>query len=322
LEQPPALPQVPPLDRRELLRMEREMLGLYVTDHPVRTWEAVLRDHVRHRVADLQELEDRTQVSVGGVLTHVRPMVSKKDGSRFAVASLEDLSGAVEVVVWPKTYERCGEALHVDAVVVVRGRVDAPEGRARLVADEVVPVESLAGGSNGPAKNGPRPLHVRVTTSEELYQLADFLQGPVRAPGGLRARGHPPGRVRPPPPQGRPLGPQLRPRAGDAPGRRGRCGRSRVPRYVYIERLAGYNSKEVAGGGGEFGQAGRPPTARGGPGCAPRRGRHGGEPSVVRNGRPGAHIQRPLAGRVGQVLLYRDDEPHLEVGGAESALGL
>ena len=176
LEQPPALPQVPPLDRRELLRMEREMLGLYVTDHPVRTWEAVLRDHVRHRVADLQELPDRTQVSVGGVLTHVRPMVSKKDGSRFAVASLEDLSGAVEVVVWPKTYERCGEALHVDAVVVVRGRVDASEGRARLVADEVVPVESLAGGSNGPAKNGPRPLHVRVTTSEELYQLADFLQ--------------------------------------------------------------------------------------------------------------------------------------------------
>jgi len=176
LGQPPALPQVPPLDRRELLRMEREMLGLYVTDHPVRAWEAVLRNHVAHRVADLQELPDRTQVSVGGVLTHVRPMVSKKDGSRFAVASLEDRSGAVEVVVWPKTYERCGEALHVDAAVVVRGRVDASEGRARLVADEVVPVESLAGGSNGPAKNGPRPLHVRVTTSEELYQLADFLQ--------------------------------------------------------------------------------------------------------------------------------------------------
>lgn len=177
LEPPPELPRVPPLDRRELLRMEREMLGLYVSDHPVRAWEAVLRDHVRHRVADLRELEDRSSVSVGGVLTQVRPMTSKKDGSRFAVAQLEDLSGAVEVVVWPKAYERYSEALHVDAVVVVRGRVEAAEARPRVVADEVLPVEGLRGGRNGQAHNGPRPLHVRVATSEELFQLADFLQG-------------------------------------------------------------------------------------------------------------------------------------------------
>ncbi len=180
-EQPPALPQVAPLDRRELLRMEREMLGLYVTDHPVRAWEDRLRPHVRHRVAELGELPDREPVALGGVLSHVRPMTSKKDGSRFAVATLEDLTGAVEVVVWPKTYERCAEVLYVDAVVVVRGRLDATESKPRVLADEVVPVEGLGSGGNGAgngaAKNGLRPLHVRVTTSEELYQLADFLQG-------------------------------------------------------------------------------------------------------------------------------------------------
>jgi DNA polymerase-3 subunit alpha len=179
LEGSPELPQVPPLDPRDMLRMEREMLGLYVTDHPVRAWEAVLRGHVRHRVADLHELEDRAPLAVGGVLTHVRPMTSKKDGSRFAVVQLEDLSGAVEVVVWPKAYERCHQALYADAVVVVRGRVDATEGRPRVLADEVVSAEALvpAGRGNGNHADGPRPLHVRVATSDELYQLADFLQG-------------------------------------------------------------------------------------------------------------------------------------------------
>jgi len=179
LDAPPELPRVPPLDPREMLRMEREMLGLYVSDHPVRAWEAVLRHHVRQRVADLRELEDRTPVSVGGVLTHVRPMTSRKDSSRFAVVHLEDLSGAVEVVVWPKAYERFGDALYVDAVVLVRGRLDASEARPRVVAEEVVPVESLGpgGGANGPSRNGLRPLHVRVVSSEELFQLADFLQG-------------------------------------------------------------------------------------------------------------------------------------------------
>ncbi|MER3460370.1 MAG: DNA polymerase III subunit alpha [candidate division GAL15 bacterium] len=174
----PPLPQVPPLDPREMLRMEREMLGLYVSDHPVRAWEAVLRGRVRHRVADLHELEDRSAVSVGGVLTHVRVNTSKKDGSRFAVVQLEDLSGAVDVVVWPKVFERCQHALHVDAVVVASGRLDASEGRPRVLADEVTPVDSLvpAGRGNGEGRGLPA-LHVRVTTSEELLQLADFLRG-------------------------------------------------------------------------------------------------------------------------------------------------
>lgn len=181
LDQPPGLPQVAPLDRRELLRMEREMLGLYVTDHPVRAWQLHLLPHVRHQVADLGELPDREQVVVGGVLAHVRPMTSKKDGSRFAVATLEDLTGTVEVVVWPKTYERCAGALYADAIVVVRGRLDATESKPRVLADEVVLVENLDPGGktrgDGGAGNGLRPLHLRVTSSEELYQLADFLQG-------------------------------------------------------------------------------------------------------------------------------------------------
>ncbi len=180
----PPLPQVPPLDRREQARMEREMLGLYLTDHPVRAWEERLKPYVRHQVADLKELADREPVALGGVLSHVRPKNSRKDGKQFAVATLEDPTGAVEVVVWPKVYEQCAQALFVDAVVVVRGRVDNSEAKPRVLVDEVLPVESLDPGGNGATPCTLRPLHVQLTTPEEVLQLSDFLryrQGPREA---------------------------------------------------------------------------------------------------------------------------------------------
>lgn len=174
------LPEVEPLDTRTLLKMEREMLGLYVTDHPVRTWQPILDRQVKQRIADLPAVADRETVVVGGIVTHVRPMTSKSSGNRFAAMTIEDLSGSVEVMVWPKAYERCASFLHPDAVVVIRGRMDISEARPKLLADEVLPVEELpadgAGGSNG-AANGPSTLHLRVSSAEEMLQLSDFLQG-------------------------------------------------------------------------------------------------------------------------------------------------
>ncbi|MDR5684226.1 MAG: DNA polymerase III subunit alpha [Armatimonadota bacterium] len=177
---PPPLPDVEPLDTRTLLKMEREMLGLYVTDHPVRTWQPILERQARHRIADLPAVGDRETVVVGGIVTHVRAMTAKSSGSRFAAVTLEDLTGSVDVLVWPRTYERCGSILRPDAVVVVRGRMDNSEARPKLLAEEILPVEALSmGGEGGPngAANGARALHLRVSTAEEMLQLSDFLQG-------------------------------------------------------------------------------------------------------------------------------------------------
>jgi DNA polymerase-3 subunit alpha len=177
---PQSLPDVEPLDTRTLLKMEREMLGLYVSDHPVRTWQPILDRQVKQRIGDLSAVGDRETVVVGGIVTHVRPMTSKSSGSRFAAMTLEDLSGSVDVMVWPRTYERCASVLSPDAVVVVRGRMDISEARPKLLADEVLPVDELtANGESSPngTTNGMRALHLRVSTAEEMLQLSDFLQG-------------------------------------------------------------------------------------------------------------------------------------------------
>jgi DNA polymerase-3 subunit alpha len=177
LEDEPPLPEVAPFDRRQLLSMEREMLGLYLTDHPLRAYQPLLERHVAQRIAELSGLSDREAVTVGGMAVQVREMVSKASGSRWARVLLEDLTGSVEVVVWPKTYERCRDLLHPDAVLVVRGRVEAQEGAVRLLADEVQPLEPDRAEGNGGARPRTRPLHIRVTTAEEMLQLVDFLSG-------------------------------------------------------------------------------------------------------------------------------------------------
>ncbi len=169
-EEPP-LPEVAPFDRQQLLTMERETLGLYLTDHPLRSWQPLLDGHVRHRIAELGTLSDGEAVVCGGMLVAVREKVSRASGSRWAQAVLEDLTGTVEAVVWPKTYERVRALLRPEAVVVVRGRVEVQEGRVRLLAEEVLPLPQ----DPQDRPNGLRALHIRITSAEELAQVADLL---------------------------------------------------------------------------------------------------------------------------------------------------
>ena len=175
LEDEPPLPEVAPFRERQLLSMEREMLGVYLTDHPLRAYQPLLERCVSHRIAELYGLSDREDVTVGGMVVQVREKVSKGSGRGWARVLLEDLTGSVEVVVWPKTYERCRDLLHTDAVLVVRGRVEAQEGAVLLLADEVRPLEPDRVEGNGGARPQERPLHIRVTTAEEMLQLVEFL---------------------------------------------------------------------------------------------------------------------------------------------------
>jgi DNA polymerase-3 subunit alpha len=138
----PPLPDAAPLDSRTLLAMEREMLGLYVTDHPARAWQPALDRLGAQRIADLAAAADRDPVVIGGIVTHVRPMTSKSGGDRFATMTIEDPTGSAEVVVWPSAYERCAAILRPDAAVAVRGRMDASDLRMKVLANAVSPIDS------------------------------------------------------------------------------------------------------------------------------------------------------------------------------------
>jgi DNA polymerase-3 subunit alpha len=135
-------------DKTALLAFEREMLGLYVSDHPLFGVEHVLAAAVDCPVSAIAELDDGRTVTVGGILSGVTRRVTKQ-GNAWAQVTLEDLEGAVEVMFFPATYQSAAVHLVEDAVVLVRGRVDKREDTPKIVANEVI-IPDLAVGPRGP----------------------------------------------------------------------------------------------------------------------------------------------------------------------------
>jgi DNA polymerase-3 subunit alpha len=110
-------------DKTDRLRAEKEMLGLYVSDHPLMGIEAALRRRAPTAIASIKEMEDRAQVVVGGVITGFERRYTRR-GDLMATFALEDLESSVEVTVFPRTLAEEGHKFADDAIVVVRGRVD------------------------------------------------------------------------------------------------------------------------------------------------------------------------------------------------------
>jgi DNA polymerase III subunit alpha len=123
-----------------LLAFEREMLGLYVSDHPLLGREAALEQLTECSVGQLLASADGRIATVAGILSGVRRRVTRQ-GAAWASATLEDLGGAVEVLIFPATYQRCATLLADDALVLVRGRLDRTEEAPQLIAMEVAAAE-------------------------------------------------------------------------------------------------------------------------------------------------------------------------------------
>jgi DNA polymerase-3 subunit alpha len=145
----PAIPEGD-WDKPDRLSFEREMLGLYVSDHPLRGVEHVLAGTADHAIPALFEegvVSDGAVVNLAGILSGVSRRVTKQ-GKAWASASLEDLAGGVEVLFFPNTYELVGQWVAEDAIVVVRGRVDRRDEQPRLIAmDLSIPDLTVAEGT-------------------------------------------------------------------------------------------------------------------------------------------------------------------------------
>jgi len=135
-------------DKAVLLAYEREMLGLYVSDHPLLGVEHVIAAAVDCPVSGLADREDGSTVVLGGILSSVTRKVTKK-GDSWALVVLEDLEGAVEVMFFPASYQLAAVQLVEDAVVLVRGRVDRREDAPKIIATELI-VPDLSIGPRGP----------------------------------------------------------------------------------------------------------------------------------------------------------------------------
>ena len=113
----------PELPKRLLLSKEKEMLGQFVTDHPLLGVEGALRAKSSHEIRDLADLGDGDLVTVGGIIGSLARKYTKR-GEPYAQLRLEGLAGGVEVVAFPSVYERAPELMETDRIVLVSGRID------------------------------------------------------------------------------------------------------------------------------------------------------------------------------------------------------
>src|SRR4051794_7404657 len=129
-------------EKAELLRMEKEVLGLYVTEHPL----AGVRDQLRRKsdvtIGELERRRDGEVVTIGGIVAGVRHMTTKR-GDAMVFLRIEDVTGGVETVVFNSTYDKARELCTTDRVLIVKGRIDRKEGETKFVAMDIAAFEAV-----------------------------------------------------------------------------------------------------------------------------------------------------------------------------------
>jgi DNA polymerase-3 subunit alpha len=139
-----------------LLGFEKEALGFYITGHPLARHMATLKRFATCDTAALSERADKEEVRIGGMVAGLKELITKK-GDRMAFVTLEDLSGSVEMVVFPEVYQAGGDLLKSDLPLLVSGTLDVGEETCKLMAREIVSLQDVN-------KQQTRRVHFRLTT--------------------------------------------------------------------------------------------------------------------------------------------------------------
>jgi DNA polymerase-3 subunit alpha len=155
-------------DKRQRLAFEKEMLGLYVSDHPLMGAEASLRKKTECTIAELEGVGDGELRTIGGLVTNLQRKWTKK-GDLMAVFILEDLQSSIEVMVFPKTMQSYGHLLEDDAVVIIKGRVDMREDQPKLMVTDLERFE--------PISDGAPPVRINLTPNAMSESMLAQLKG-------------------------------------------------------------------------------------------------------------------------------------------------
>jgi DNA polymerase-3 subunit alpha len=163
------LHEAPKVDKREELNWERELIGLYVSDHPLSPYQETFAERVTHFSHQLAEAGENEKVIVAGMVDHFRQHMTK-NGNNMGFATLEDLYGRIDLVIFPRVWEKYYHLIEMDSVLQVEGRVDARQGDPKVLVDQIEPVslEALAAELN-PDPGG----ELSMLTEDDI--LEDFL---------------------------------------------------------------------------------------------------------------------------------------------------
>ncbi|MBN1808942.1 MAG: DNA polymerase III subunit alpha, partial [Planctomycetes bacterium] len=133
----PQVPDVVEMPDQEMRKNEKEVLGFYVSSHPMNEYAAAVKEFVERGLGQTEELSDGEEVTVAGIVSGLVVKRSRRSGEQWAAVTLEDLEGQVEGIVYPSVYAEARDKLENDRLVFVRGRAKVEEGGAKIMADEV-----------------------------------------------------------------------------------------------------------------------------------------------------------------------------------------
>jgi len=167
-----AVPDIDDWDKQTLLGHEREMLGLYVSDHPLMGLEHILSVGTDCTIGQLlldEERADGSTVTVSGLITSVQRKITKR-GDAWAMVTLEDLEGAVDVLLFPSSYQLASTLLNEDAIVTVKGRLSRSKDQPELHGQEVS-VPDLSDGPAGPVVVSMPSTRCTMPVVEQLKEV-------------------------------------------------------------------------------------------------------------------------------------------------------
>ena len=160
----------------EMLGFEKELLGFYVTGHPLSEFAEVLRRYDLASSGKLAQLQDGQVTRIGGIVSKLTPKTTKQ-GRPMAIVTLEDLDGSVEVLVFPESYAKYGPSLKADAAIFVCGMVNLREDKPKIVADQVIALEDVP-------KRFTKAVHIRLSVGTTEDSALARVHEVVRAHSG------------------------------------------------------------------------------------------------------------------------------------------
>ena len=165
-----SLPELREFPKDEMLAMEKEVLGLYISGHPLDQYRGALDTLAANSAAEIYELAEESAVVLGGMITGVKKINTKK-GDNMAFLTLEDLTGTVEVIVFPRVYLQSRLAIREDEVVLVKGRCSGSGEEVKIIGEEISTLDCHLGGE----------LHLRIDSiCSDLLDQVQVVLGSFR----------------------------------------------------------------------------------------------------------------------------------------------
>ncbi len=146
------LPDMKEYSKREMLSKEKELAGIYITGHPLEGYIDIIKKYISCTTGDFPKdeydfdlpykIHDNQQVKIGGVITNITKKITKNN-KQMAFITIEDISGSIEILIFPKIYDKFKSCLNEEDIIIVEGRASISEEKINVICESIIPFENL-----------------------------------------------------------------------------------------------------------------------------------------------------------------------------------